>query len=79
MIVGNFKNSISATTGPLGMSTPTVICGRGMMATSGGAYEWLVFPFNSQEHSFRMMVQLQPARQASARSQEAAHHILAHP
>lgn len=79
MIVGNFKNSISAKTGPLGMSTPTVICGRDMTATIGGAHKWLVFPFSSQEQSFRMMVQLQPARQASDRSHEAAHHILAHP
>jgi chemotaxis protein CheX len=76
MIVGNFKNSIGSVTGPLGMSTPTVICGHGMTTTSG-AHEWIVFPFKSQEHSFRMMVQLHPARQSSGRAHEAMHHALA--
>jgi chemotaxis protein CheX len=77
MIVGNFKNNIGSETGPLGMSTPTVICGRDMTTTNGGAHEWIVFPFKSQDHAFRMMVQLQPARQASARSHETMHHLLA--
>jgi chemotaxis protein CheX len=77
MIVGNFKNNISVATGPLGMSTPTVICGRDMTTTNGGAYEWIVFPFHSQQYSFRMMVQLQPARKTSARVHESMHHVLA--
>jgi chemotaxis protein CheX len=76
MIVGNFKNSIGSVTGPLGMSTPTVICGRDMTTTNGGAHEWIVFPFKGQEHTFRMMVQLQPTRQISSRAHEAMHHLL---
>jgi chemotaxis protein CheX len=76
MIVGNFKNSIGAQTGPLGMSTPTVICGRQMTTTNGGAHEWIVFPFKSQEHPFRMIVQLQPARLVTSRAHEAMHHVL---
>ena len=71
MIVGNFKNGIGAKTGPLGMSTPTVICGREMTTTNWGPHRWIVFPFRSQQHSFRMMVQLQPARQVSSRAHEA--------
>jgi chemotaxis protein CheX len=76
MIVGNFKNSIGPHTGPLGMSTPTVICGREMTTTNGGAHEWIVFPFQSREHSFRMMVQLQPARLITSRAHEAMQHVL---
>lgn len=76
MIIGGFKNSIGAQTGPLGMSTPTVICGRAMKATNGGAHEWIVFPFRSKEHSFRMMVQLQPARQTAPRAHDAMSHML---
>jgi chemotaxis protein CheX len=77
MIVGNFKNSIGSQTGPLGMSTPTVICGRDMTTTNGGAHEWIVFPFTGQDHTFRMMVQLQPARQASTRTHESMlHHLV---
>jgi chemotaxis protein CheX len=76
MIVGNFKNSIGAKTGPLGMSTPTVICGREMTTTNGGAHEWIVFPFQSPDHSFRMMVQLQPARLVTSRAHEAMLHAL---
>jgi len=76
MIVGNFKNSISAETGPLGMSTPTVICGQNMTTTNGGAHEWIVFPFRSADQTFRMMVQLQPARQFANQALETAHHVL---
>ena len=76
MIVGNFKNSIGSVTGPLGMSTPTVICGHDMTTTNSGAHEWIVFPFTSQEHSFRMMVQLQPARQLASRAHDSIHHML---
>jgi chemotaxis protein CheX len=76
MIIGNFKNSIGSVTGPLGMSTPTVICGRDMTTTNGGAHEWIVFPFKSQDHSFKMMVQLQPARQSAVRTHEAMQHLL---
>jgi chemotaxis protein CheX len=76
MIVGNFKNSIGSVTGPLGMSTPTVICGHDMTATNGGAHEWIVFPFRSQEYAFRMMVQLSPAKQVSSRVHETMQHSL---
>jgi chemotaxis protein CheX len=76
MIVGNFKNSIGAVTGPLGMSTPTVICGHDMTTTNGSAHEWIVFPFKSQQHSFRMMVQLQPARQTAGRAHDSLQHLL---
>jgi chemotaxis protein CheX len=61
MIVGSFKNSLSPRTGPLAMSTPTVVTGSNMSTSTGGAHEWIVFPFSSNEHSFRMMVQLRPA------------------
>jgi CheY-specific phosphatase CheX len=77
MIVGNFKNSIHAQTGPLGMSTPTVICGRQMTTTNGGAHEWIVFPFRSVGHSFQLIVQLQAAGQVSTRAHEAMQHALA--
>jgi chemotaxis protein CheX len=58
MIVGNFKNNISDQTGPLAMSTPTVVVGREMQATIQGVAEWVVFPFSSTEYSFSLMVQL---------------------
>lgn len=77
MIVGNFKNSIHAQTGPLGMSTPTVICGRQMTTANGGAHEWIVFRFRSAEHSFQLIVQLQPAGQVSTRAHEAKQHAFA--
>jgi chemotaxis protein CheX len=70
MIIGNFKNNIGSETGPLAMSTPTVICGREMTTSNGGAHEWIVFPFRGQEHSFRMMVQLQPTKLVSTRLHE---------
>jgi chemotaxis protein CheX len=77
MIVGNFKTGISIQTGPLGMSTPTVICGREMTTKNGGAYEWAVFPFHCGEFTFRMMIQLQPASQVSSRSHEVLQHAMA--
>jgi chemotaxis protein CheX len=78
MIVGNFKNSIGSATGPLGMSTPTVICGRDMKTSNGGAHEWVLFPFRGSNHVFRMIVQLQPARLVSSRTHEAMQHALVH-
>jgi chemotaxis protein CheX len=67
MVIGNFKNSIHTQTGPLAMSTPTVICGREMQTSSGGAHEWIVFPFRAGEHSIRLMVQLHPASNRNLR------------
>jgi chemotaxis protein CheX len=67
MVIGNFKNSIHTMTGPLAMSTPTVICGREMQTTNGGAHEWLVFPFCSAGHSIRLMVQLHQASNRNLR------------
>jgi|SRR5450432_1960340 len=74
MIVGSFKNSLSPKTGPLAMSTPTLVMGSNMSTSTGGAHEWMVFPFSNNEHSFRMMVQLKPASgNAMHRVHEAAH------
>lgn len=75
MIVGSFKNSISNLTGPLGMSTPTVISGQGMTTTNSESREWIAFPFHSEGHSFRMIVQLQPAGRVTSRAHDAMQHL----
>ncbi len=70
MIIGNFKNSISAETGPLAMSTPNVVFGRDLTTSSGGTNEWVIFPFSTADYSFRMMLRLKPVANDSRRLQK---------
>lgn len=63
MIIGNAKNAIEETVGPLGMSTPTVIFGRNFATRSTGADPWTVVPFSGECGTMRVKLSLAPARE----------------
>ena len=63
MIIGNFKNSMEDTTGPLGLSIPVVIYGHNFTASSAHAADWVVVPFTCSEGHLEVKVCMSPAPQ----------------
>jgi len=45
MVIGNVKNTLEETLGPMGMSVPTVVFGRNFTTRAMGSDPWIVVPF----------------------------------
>ncbi len=60
MIIGNVKNEVEETLGPMGLSIPTVIHGRNFAARSLGRDVWTVVPFYSGEDRLDVKICLAP-------------------
>jgi chemotaxis protein CheX len=62
MIIGNVKNALEETVGPLGMSTPTVVFGRNFTTRSTGTDQWVVVPFSCDGLKMEVKLCLSPER-----------------
>ncbi len=60
MVLGNFKESIETHTGALGLSVPTVVCGKNFSTRSTIKSDWTVVPFQCGGDSFEVRICMQP-------------------
>ncbi len=67
MIVGNIKTTLENTLGPMGLSTPTVIFGRNFETRSVGNRDWVIVPFQCNEHTLEVQLSLAPNTRPSLR------------
>jgi chemotaxis protein CheX len=65
MIIGNVKNSVEPTVGPLGMSIPTVVCGRDVVSRAGPRETWVGVPFTCDGQVIEVRVCLAPSQEPS--------------
>ncbi len=56
MIIGGFKTRLEHTTGPMGLSLPTVVFGRNFTTRSLAKSHWNVVPFHVLGHPFEVHV-----------------------
>lgn len=56
MVIGNVKNFLEESLGPMGMSVPTVVFGRNFTTRAGGTDHWTVIPFDCR--GSRLLVKL---------------------
>ena len=60
MIVGSIKSDIEQRCGPIGLSTPTVVYGRDLVAHSVGQQPWTIVAFSCLEDQLLVQVYLAP-------------------
>jgi chemotaxis protein CheX len=65
MIIGNFKDDAAQKLGPLGLSTPTVICGDHFQARNWQGQSWTTVPFDCEGELLEVMICLVPSRALS--------------
>lgn len=66
MIVGNIKNGLEATTGPLAISVPTVIHGRNFQFRNAGGLRGAALVFTTEGDQFEVRISLAPASEQTA-------------
>lgn len=62
MIIGNFKDDAAYKLGPLGLSTPTVICGDHFQARNWNGQSWTAVPFYCEGELFEVKICLVPSQ-----------------
>ena len=60
MILGNFKESIEAQTGPLALTVPTVVYGKNFQTRTPVLASWTIVPFKVEDATFEVRVCIQP-------------------
>jgi chemotaxis protein CheX len=68
MMIGNIKNGLEASTGPLAISVPTVIHGRNFEFRNAAGLQGAALAFAAEDHVFEVRISLAPtAEQSGAR------------
>jgi chemotaxis protein CheX len=58
MVMGNVKNALEESVGPIGLSVPTVVYGRSFTACTRASRKWIVVPFDCEGERMKVKLSL---------------------